>query len=647
MDFQHKLIKRKEKFGLLWLAAHRPSKLTKVEIIHMDLTKKCNEITEYISVSGGSKKKPILSLLISSHLMKGLVTILHKKNVYLYDELVVLKTQLNQSYFHIAPKLKSKTPKKLKPTEKNTIELKENFPEMTGISSVDSMMMLNPIMNPMLIGNVSHHKNITLNEDFGDSALIPLDYDFTMDAFGNDFADFERFKEKIDATIGGLTPKPSLTSTARKPTEPSRLPFNNITNIDREEMRDELPAYDAQVIQTTINFEDELYLPRPNMIPENDKDAIPSLFEPTVLEAEMPELVPNIPELTKQYETEAQIEDIPEVPTNTIVKTISADIIALKEDKSKKQITLVNRKRKNMIFDNFTELIISDAEKLKRLNKAYKPNTVEYRAQVAERDNLFRERNPYLLTRNDYYGLDLLKQSSGFIARRTVRPLNELQQSFYIRNNLIKKHGNLTIGKQEDDQYSYLVQGREGYKEEESLVEIVRKETEKSVQLSKMSDIQSSKKRNSVLRAPHTSIIDQKPLNNTESMQQEPLQMEQMEQMPMMHPLEQMEQMPIMQPLDSFNENFQHKTLETEQQPNLVEIDTFETIIIKSTIEQGTFVLQVLISSHDIPEKCKQSQKPRRNFASKMFMATLNLAAKNQISVSQKEPYASITISSN
>jgi hypothetical protein len=56
----------------------------------------------------------------------------------------------------------------------------------------------------------------------------------------------------------------------------------------------------------------------------------------------------------------------------------------------------------------------------------------------------------------------------------------------------------------------------------------------------------------------------------------------------------------------------------------LVEISSFEALIIQSLDERDEIVLQDLIRESSIPEKCRPMQKPRLFFASKMFLAALS-----------------------
>lgn len=68
-----------------------------IKILIIDLNKKnSKEITEYII--NGKAKRPRFSLLVLSHLMYGLVVVLNKKNIYLYNELISLKSMLNVTY---------------------------------------------------------------------------------------------------------------------------------------------------------------------------------------------------------------------------------------------------------------------------------------------------------------------------------------------------------------------------------------------------------------------------------------------------------------------------------------------------------------------------------------------------------------------
>ena len=62
----------------------------------------------------------------------------------------------------------------------------------------------------------------------------------------------------------------------------------------------------------------------------------------------------------------------------------------------------------------------------------------------------------------------------------------------------------------------------------------------------------------------------------------------------------------------------------TRNQAVLMEVDNYEALLVDSIASGGVVVLQELIKQSELPEKCKQMQKPRRFFAAKMFMATLS-----------------------
>merc|ERR1712071_530217 len=101
MNYQKCLLSKNQRFGSIWLAAHHSSKLSKAEVIKLNLSKKCKEIEEFI-LQGPSNNKPRFSLLISSHLMLGMVVILNRKNTYLQNDVNNLNTQIHTSYMQVS-----------------------------------------------------------------------------------------------------------------------------------------------------------------------------------------------------------------------------------------------------------------------------------------------------------------------------------------------------------------------------------------------------------------------------------------------------------------------------------------------------------------------------------------------------------------
>lgn len=671
MDFQNNLIKRKEYFGLVWIAAHRPSKLSKVDIIHMDLTKKCKDLSEYIINTHARKKnmKPKLSLLVSSHLMKGLVTILKKKHYYLYDELVNLKVQISRSYTLMEPKktLKPKTPKKVKALDKDAIEIQQNFPDIMNVSSIESMVFA-------IDKSDMHQKSITMLEDdfINQSALIPIDFDYTVDQFGPATKDDSNFlmpmiddytiarmegDRQIESIIEQQEIRPGVTSTDKKSEKyKERMPFGDLSNLPHEKAREEMTTEIAGITgHNILNELDQSSNIHPINIEEKQLQ-IPqiNLFEPTVLEnIQQSDLF--IPEgqnqLTHLYESGLQ-ENMDRLEPRGMVKTFSADITALKEDKLKRQQILLTRKRKhhNLIIDQNTELTVSETEKIRRLNKPYKPGTEQYNAQVEERKRLFREENTWLMTRNDYQSVDLFKEPYSNYSRR-INVLNRHQQSFSIHIQSILKYKSLTTARQKNDSYFYLTETIEDRfqdsielpkVDENSIAEKARKE------ISRTSGIRTSilieePKRDLNTR---TSLLEQErdvskksylipPIRSDETLDRVPMMQSELEQLPQFEPIQNfVEDMP----LDSM-----HSTGMFKNETTLMEIDNYETLLVNSIVA-NVVVLQELIKQSELPDKCKQMQKPRKFFAAKMFMATLNLAAKKSVIVKQKRYNGPITV---
>lgn len=154
---------------------------------------------------------------------------------------------------------------KLKPTEKDVFALNENFPDLLDVSSIEGMMH---VMDKTK--QDTNYRNITLaDDDLNPSALIHIDYDFTMDSFGGgrlsdgpfiapNIDDYTLIRmdmeNKLDSLVENTGDKPSLTSTVRKPAgEPVRAAFGNLTNVElgREE----------QVSMSQQNMRDTLDIP--------------------------------------------------------------------------------------------------------------------------------------------------------------------------------------------------------------------------------------------------------------------------------------------------------------------------------------------------------------------------------------------------
>jgi hypothetical protein len=167
--------------------------------------------------------------------------------------------------------------------------------------------------------------------------------------------------------------------------------------------------------------------------------------------------------------------DFPETATERMVRSVSADINALKDAKKQKLQAIVNRKRKiDLIIDNATELVVTETEKIRRINKPYRPGTEEYKRQLDERRDLFRTTNPWQTTKHDYRCIDLFKQPRGLFVKRTANQLSQLQQSFSINVKILEQLNPLKTGKILDDEHFYLTQAHDAnYQGDRSMSELM------------------------------------------------------------------------------------------------------------------------------------------------------------------------------
>ena len=120
------------------------------------------------------------------------------------------------SFVHLPPRQLSKS-RKVKAVDKSAITLKENFPEMLDLDSVESIL-LDKVSKQIRL------KSITLeeSEDFVNaSTMIPVEYDYTMDSFG----DAPSYMPLVEEAPQVFEPpnKPSYTSTAKKFAEPLKV----------------------------------------------------------------------------------------------------------------------------------------------------------------------------------------------------------------------------------------------------------------------------------------------------------------------------------------------------------------------------------------------------------------------------------------
>jgi len=277
---------------------------------------------------------------------------------------------------------------------------------------------------------------------------------------------------------------------------------------------------------------------------------MPALFEPTVMEPVIQETI--------GYDNEAQNVDINQIPERGMVKTFSADITALREEHLRKREVVINRKRKNLIVDSFTEMTLSAAESAKRRNRQFPVGSHEYAEQARELHEMFREKNTWRGTRYEFQSIDLIKEPLSMNALRTSRTLNLHQLKMSINYRHLIEHKCLTTGSVIDDENFYLTQARDFdapsstllpsfHENTMSMAEEKRQANESETAQRRLSfsgksrELRSSKsKRDSMLKQTDTMNI------KGESRIEEP--------MPFAMEPQPLEPMPPMQPLDSFIE---------------------------------------------------------------------------------------------
>jgi hypothetical protein len=157
-------------------------------------------------ISNGEFSRPGFSLLISSHLMFGLVILLNKQHTYILEELNHLKSDLKFSYSDLTKKHRQ-TPKKVKQINQSLITLKDNLPELMDESSISAI--LESRMNEDAAAAVSysawggrHLLNETDDSLYQSNSLIPIDVDMQMVTFndGNE-NDIPREFANIDSNV--------------------------------------------------------------------------------------------------------------------------------------------------------------------------------------------------------------------------------------------------------------------------------------------------------------------------------------------------------------------------------------------------------------------------------------------------------------
>lgn len=687
MNNQTTLIKRKEYFGLVWLAAHHPSKINKIEIIKMDLSAKCKELTEYIV--NGSAKRPKFSLLVLSHLMYGLVIILNKKNTFLYNELVTLKGMLSVTFCPKEPKEKSKSNKKVKAVDKKAITLKENIPEVFSQCSIETMELDRELelMNFQEV-RLKNHKKITLDDtdDIIDrSTMIPVDYNYDMDMLGDGTGMSYMFdlneKHLLETTGMPLSKRSSLTQAANE-----RTPFRDLTNNAASVPRDRQKSRSTgQLNESILNPDAPGEQRKETTFNETATDMVdyidpPNLFQETVLGIQDPlaekqlesidENQQQLPAGSQEFRDDIEEVVIPDGRQRPLTKSISIELKELKNNITRKHAareTAKERavaKKSRLIIDTVTE--ISTSELKNRMKPAYETDQ--------EMFAYFREKNTWLATRNDYVLNDMQLFAAPFNqdAKRTDFPMSDYDmfKRNSMRNQLVIKSKLLKTSRGKDDKYSYLTEARERVSEIANVEETTSSRVEESGQANKKGETcqketqrkgkslsQNVSQSNEIAneggqkrQSTHQSVqgrnsIDQNVANQPDQGFNQPELSANQQDLGLTSNVE----LTYQNPLDLFD----HKQLPPTEPAAVVtnlqsDIENYETIILNALRNsENAVVLQDLITDSILPARCLQTQTPRKYFAAKIFFTFLKMCGQRTIRLNQENHYDSIYMIEN
>jgi hypothetical protein len=156
-----------------------------------------------------------------------------------------------------------------------------------------------------------------------------------------------------------------------------------------------------------------------------------------------------------------------------ITKTFSADINEIQNQQTRRKAHILAKKKpKNLLIDAYTELTIDEDERLRRMGKGISSDLIQ--------KMIFREKNTWLITKNDYFLTDLFKEPSGLEARKTKFHLSAAQSALSIRNKLIIQNKNMLTAKETDHTYFYLTESRNRKRALVPEIKIVSEETSPS-----------------------------------------------------------------------------------------------------------------------------------------------------------------------
>lgn len=625
MNFQNTLLKRKGRFGTIWLAAHHPSKISKIEIVQLNLSRKCDEIIEF--VLNGREDRPKFSLVVSSHLMYGLCVLIKKQNQYLYDDLIYLKQEIHKCY--ISDKLvlkKEKTPRKrAKPAERTIITLKENLPEL--ITSFETFYETeNERLRKALEESYEKHEHpkphiqISLVEEPLEPTTIIQAEDFQFDT-GMAFLQVENFQDTY-FNIENLE-RTKVTSTAKfaDRVQP-RIPFKELST-NEQYRRAELTTTIAQDQGTTIYDELESLLHKRTEAVENVPPGgelplpLPELYQETIFE---PSVAVPLVEPTVEA-TEVTIAPVEKTVVPAVEVTIEPERVEITKVRGKKE------KKRGLIIDQVTEF--TKADLAKRIKKSE-----DREHEEIELSQMFAKSRQEIKLNYDYLHQDLLKQPSNLMMRRTNRIYSNDNLRHFVQTKLIMPV--LKSNKLKADEYFYTTESRR-YEPTESLISLeVEERREARESTSKGRKRESTT--NLEMESAHTSSKLTKDstggtrLNLEESNTINYQEQYQFESIPQMYPHEETPAIYIQPP----------SPVRVEK---VVEVDNFEKFLIdeihKREEKNEIPILQDIIKKADLRDIGEQN---RRKFATKLFRQTLMMCKDNKLNAKQEETYSDIEL---
>ncbi|CAF0806446.1 unnamed protein product [Brachionus calyciflorus] len=630
MNFQITLLRRRGRFGTVWLAAHHPTKLTKTEIVHLNLTNKCNEMLEF--VTNEHQNRPRFSLVISSHLMYGLCVLIKKQIQFIYDDLMYLKQEIHKCY--INEKLvikKAKTPRKrVKSVEKTMITLQENLPDL--ITSFETFyeqenvrlrqqldLTVERVETPII-----HKVPISLVEESLEPINVVQTEDFQFDTGLQFFQDSLFNVENLERT--------EFPSTSKfQDRIQSRVPFRELSTneqLRRAELTtslaaggqettvyDELesllyakrPIRDQENIPLPVQPPEQIELPPPGLIPELYQETImePQVapVEPSIVPPEQPSEIPPI-EVTEGAQVEVTIQ--PEIKTRMRVK---------------------KTKKRGLIIDEATS--ISHDEMSRRIKKTEE----EQRLHL---DQLFEKNRQEIKSNLEFFQKNLLNEPDSLLMRKK-RFYSVKDKGHFIKSRLIIR--NMKSNKLMEDKYFYTTEGRGYEQESESLIRLdveERRETRES--------LIRGRKRESTTRVESESAQISAKMTRSEigEMTESRFNVEDSNTIQF-----QEQQSEVLQPPALFAppEETPLINIQPPSPDKIIEPDLFERVLING--------IRLMESRNEIPifQTIQKETNPRdfgissrRMFANKLFRQSLVMCAINKLEAQQDETFGDIRL---